>query len=102
MSRSPIPIDRRPFLCVASSGLTMSAPSESRPRYRLTPLEPRGLRIRDAAAYGGVTVWFIRSAIWAGKLKARKGGSVQIILREDLDAFLNSLPEVEPLHPGTS
>lgn len=47
-------------------------------------------------------MWFIRSAIWAGRLKARKAGSVQIILREDLDSFLDSLPEVEPLHRETS
>jgi hypothetical protein len=71
-----------------------SSPAER----RSTPLRPRGLRILDPAAYAGVTVWFIRCAIWAGKLKARKAGSVQVILRQDLDAFLNSLPEVEPLH----
>jgi hypothetical protein len=80
----------------------MSTASETKHQYRSTLLEPRGLRIRDAAAYAGVTVWFIRSAIWAGKLKARKAGSVQVILREDLDSFLDSLPEAEPLHPGTS
>jgi excisionase family DNA binding protein len=57
----------------------------------------RGLRVPDAAAYAGVTHWHIRTAIWTGKLKAYRAGKVIIILREDLDRYLNSLPEVQPL-----
>jgi hypothetical protein len=80
----------------------MSAASETKHQYRSTLLEPRGLRIPDAAAYAGVTVWLIRSAIWTGKLKAREAGGVQVILLEGLETFLDSLPEAEPLHPGAS
>jgi hypothetical protein len=58
---------------------------------------PRGLRVADAAAYAGVTHWFIRSAIWTGKLKAHRAGKVLIVLHDDLDGYLNSLPEVQPL-----
>lgn len=57
---------------------------------------PRGLRIQQAAEYAGTNCWFIRSAIWTGKLKAHHAGKTIIILRDDLDRFLNSLPEVEP------
>jgi hypothetical protein len=58
---------------------------------------PRGLRVADAAAYAGTTHWQIRSAIWTGKLKARRAGKVIVILRDDLDKYLNSLPAIEPL-----
>lgn len=58
-------------------------------------IQPRGLRIADAARYAGVSHWFLRSAIWQGQLKARRAGKVIIILRDDLDAYLSALPEVE-------
>jgi excisionase family DNA binding protein len=58
-------------------------------------LVPRGLRIEQAAAYAGTSCWFIRQAIWDGKLPARTGGKFLIILRDDLDAFLEALPLAE-------
>jgi hypothetical protein len=61
-------------------------------------LSPRGLRVPDAAAYAGVTHWHIRTAIWAGKLKAYHAGKVIIVLRDDLDDYLNCLPQVQPSH----
>jgi excisionase family DNA binding protein len=57
---------------------------------------PRGLRVPDAAAYAGVTHWCIRTAIWAGRLKAHRAGKVILIMRDDLDRYLNSLPEIQP------
>ena len=62
----------------------------------LSPLPPRGLRILQAAKYSGTTSWFLRRAIWDGKLTARQCGRFQIILKEDLDSFLESLSPVEP------
>jgi hypothetical protein len=59
-------------------------------------LPPRGLRILQAAKYSGTTSWFLRRAIWDGKLTARQCGRFQIILKEDLDSFLESLSPVEP------
>jgi excisionase family DNA binding protein len=59
-------------------------------------IAPRGLRVPDAAAYAGVTHWCIRTAIWTGRLKAYRAGKTIIILREDIDRYLNSLPEVQP------
>jgi hypothetical protein len=59
-------------------------------------VSPRGLRILDAARYAGTTSWFIRTAIWEGRLSARRCGKVLIILRDDLDRFLESQQQVEP------
>jgi len=55
----------------------------------------RGLRVADAAKYAGVSHWFIRTAVWQGKLRAYRAGKVILILRDDLDRWLNSLPEVQ-------
>jgi len=55
------------------------------------------LRVADAARYAGTTHWHIRTAIWTGRLKAFRAGKVIIILRDDLDRYLNSLPEIQPL-----
>jgi hypothetical protein len=57
---------------------------------------PRGLRVPEAAAYAGTTPWHIRTAIWTGKLKAYRAGKYLIVLREELDHYLSSLPEVQP------
>ena len=59
---------------------------------------PRGLRVPDAAKNAGVSHWFIRTAVWTGKLRAYRAGKVIVILRDDLDRWLNSLPEVQPLN----
>jgi hypothetical protein len=58
-------------------------------------LPPRGLRVQAAADYAGVTCWCIRSWIWEGVLRARSGGKFLIILKDDLDLLLESLPLVE-------
>jgi hypothetical protein len=58
-------------------------------------LPPRGLRVEAAANYSGLTCWNIRTAIWSGKLVARTGGKYLIILKDDLDFFLESLPLAE-------
>jgi excisionase family DNA binding protein len=55
----------------------------------------RGLRVADAAKYAGVSHWFVRTAVWQGKLRAYRAGKVIVILRDDLDRWLNSLPEVQ-------
>jgi excisionase family DNA binding protein len=52
-------------------------------------LPSRGLRLAEAANYMGVTIWFVRVAIWSKKLRAHKFGKRLIVLREDCDAFLD-------------
>jgi len=56
-------------------------------------IQPRGLRVADAARYAGVSHWFLRSAVWRGELKARRAGKVIIILRDELDSYLSALRE---------
>jgi excisionase family DNA binding protein len=52
-------------------------------------LTPRGLRVTEAAAYLGATVFFVRDAVWKNELPAMKLGRRLIIAREDLDKFLD-------------
>jgi excisionase family DNA binding protein len=52
---------------------------------------------RQAAVYLGLTCWQVRSAIWSGKLPAKRVGRDLIIRRVDADAFLSGLPNAEPI-----
>jgi len=77
----------------------MGVPQQSAPPASATAeslLPPRGLRIVQAARYAGVSTWFIRQAVWEGRLKARRCGKFVIILRDELDWFLENQPLVEP------
>ncbi|HYY73155.1 MAG TPA: hypothetical protein VE778_06140 [Candidatus Bathyarchaeia archaeon] len=51
---------------------------------------------RQAAVYLGLTCWQVRTAIWTGKLPAKRVGRDLIIRRADADAYLAGLPNVEP------
>jgi len=51
---------------------------------------PRGLSLRQAAAYSGLSLWTIRTLVWDGKLPAVKLGRRLIVLRDTLDTFLKS------------
>lgn len=53
-------------------------------------LTPRGLSVLEASNYAGTTVWFIRSAIWSKRLPALRLGRKNVILRDDLDRFLDA------------
>jgi hypothetical protein len=52
---------------------------------------------RQAAVYLGMTCWQVRSAIWTGKLPAKRVGRDLIVRRVDADAYLAGLPNVEPI-----
>jgi excisionase family DNA binding protein len=51
----------------------------------------RGLRVSEAAAYLGVTIFFVRDAVWKNQLPAMKLGRRLIILKDDLDMFLETM-----------
>lgn len=51
---------------------------------------------RQAAVYLGLTCWQVRTAIWTGKLPAKRVGRDLIVRRADADAYLAGLPNVEP------
>jgi excisionase family DNA binding protein len=55
------------------------------------PLAPRGLRIRDAAAYVGCTNWHMETLVRDGKIPAHKIGHSYVIFIEDLDAYIDKL-----------
>jgi hypothetical protein len=52
---------------------------------------------RQAAVYLGLTCWQVRSAIWSGKLPAKRANRDLIVRRVDADAYLEALPNAEPI-----
>ena len=52
----------------------------------------RGLSIAEASSYLGISRGSLYKLVGAGDLPARKVGSRTIILRDDLDRFLEGLP----------
>jgi hypothetical protein len=57
-------------------------------------IQPEGLSINDACIISGLGRTRLYEAMASGALKARKFGKRRIILRNDLMAFLASLPTV--------
>lgn len=55
-------------------------------------LRPIALTIRDATTYSGLRPWALRTAIWAGRLPAKKAGRIILILTTDLENFVRALP----------
>ncbi len=53
-------------------------------------IQPRWLRIPTAAHYSGMCRSFLYQAMGSGKLKSRKVGTIRIIDRLSLDAFIES------------
>lgn len=54
----------------------------------------KSFTIPQAAAYSGLTHWQVRMAIWQGRLAAKRVGKSLIVLRQDVDGFLEALPTV--------
>jgi excisionase family DNA binding protein len=52
-------------------------------------LPPRALRISEAAKYLSVTPWYIEVAIRTRRLPAVRMGRHYVLLREDLDLFID-------------
>jgi excisionase family DNA binding protein len=54
------------------------------------PVQPRLLGVKQAAAYLGATVWYIRSIIWDKKIPSLRLGKRDLLDIADLDAFVAS------------
>lgn len=54
-------------------------------------LQPRGLRIRDAAKYLSVSPWFVEVAVRQKKIPAHKLGRHYVIFKDDLDDYVTRL-----------
>lgn len=57
----------------------------------MSAIEKRGFTREEAAEYTGLSFWKIRDAVRDGLLPAKKHGTTTIVLREDLDAYMDSL-----------
>lgn len=55
-----------------------------------TPIMPRLVTIKQAAAYCSCSVWAIRQVIWSKELRACKIGNRFLIDRGDLDKFIDA------------
>jgi len=53
-------------------------------------VQPRLLRVKEAAAYLGSTVWFIRSLAWSRAVPHVVFGKRILFDRADLDRYLES------------
>lgn len=54
-------------------------------------VQPRAFSREDAAVYAGVSVYKIKIAIRENRLPAKKHGKDILVLREDLDAFIDEM-----------
>lgn len=55
--------------------------------------DKRGYNKAEAAAYVGLTQWSLDEEVRKNRLAARKRGTTVIFLVEELDRWLNDLPE---------
>lgn len=55
-----------------------------------TPITPRLVTIKQAAAYCSCSIWAIRQVIWSKELRACKIGNHFLIDRADLDRFIDA------------
>jgi len=51
-------------------------------------VQPRMLTVKEAAAYLGSTIWFVRELVWGRKVRSLKFGKRIVFDRADLDAFV--------------
>jgi excisionase family DNA binding protein len=48
------------------------------------------LNIKQAAAYMGASVWFVRSIIWNRQIPFAKFGNRLVLDKKDLDAYIDA------------
>lgn len=60
------------------------------PKSTKPAIEPRMLNLKQAAAYLGATVWFVRTLIWNRRIPFVKFGNKLLLDKKDLDAFVDA------------
>jgi excisionase family DNA binding protein len=65
-------------------------PSAVFPANHQASVQPRLLRVAEAARYLGATPWFIRSLIWSHSIPFLQLGKRHLIDVRDLDAYVDS------------
>jgi excisionase family DNA binding protein len=68
----------------------MSSKIQSASQSTVSIVEPRLLRVKEAAAYLGATVWFMRSLAWNRAVPHVVFGKRLLFDRADLDHYLES------------
>lgn len=63
--------------------------------------KPLAISIADAAAHIGIGRTKLYALIAEGQLTARKLGGRTLVLRADLDSFLNKLPKLHEQRPSS-
>jgi len=53
-------------------------------------IEPRLLNIKQAAAYMGGSIWFVRTLIWNRQIPFVKFGHRLLLDKKDVDAFIDA------------
>lgn len=66
----------------------MSVPSKKPVKSVSAPVQPRLLNVPQAAAYLGVTVFFIRTLHWEKQVRGLRLGHRLLFDQKDLDAFV--------------
>ena len=55
-----------------------------------TPLQPRLIGIKAAAAYLSCTIWAVRTLVWNRQVASLKIGNKILFDRKDLDAYIDA------------
>ena len=55
-----------------------------------TTIQPRLLRVAEAARYLGATSWYVRTLIWSHSIAFVKFGKRHLLDVRDLDAYVDS------------
>ena len=55
-----------------------------------TPLQPRLIGIKAAAAYLSCTIWAVRTLVWNRQVASLKIGNKILLDRKDLDAYIDA------------
>jgi excisionase family DNA binding protein len=69
---------------------SIASPTRSSQTAIQSPITPRLVTIKQAAAYCSCSVWAIRQVIWSKELRACRIGNHFLIDRGDLDRFIDA------------
>ena len=62
----------------------------AKPSITDTPLQPRLIGIKAAAAYLSCTIWAVRTLVWNRQVASLKIGNKILFDRKDLDAYIDA------------
>jgi excisionase family DNA binding protein len=72
----------------AQIGTSIPTDSPGKPCFHHPRIEPRLLRVSEAARYLGATVWFVRSMVWSDAVPHLRLGKRILFDQHDLDDYI--------------